>query len=98
MYSDEPQKRRMAEVGGPLGMAGGLFFVLSEAYLAALAVSLVAGSALQGRFLRAGAYLLGGAVVVWLVHGIGLTLGQVLVAGLGVAYFKIRGWNGGRHE
>ena len=98
MYSDDPQKRRMAEVGGPVGMAVGLFFVLSEAYLAALAVSLVGGFALHGRLLRAAAYLLGGAVVVWVVRGIALTLGQLLAACLGMLYFRIQGWNRGGYE
>jgi len=93
MYSEDPQKRRMAEVGGPVGMAVGLFFVLSEAYLAAVAISLVAGFAVHGKLLKAGAYLLGGMVVVWLVRGVGSVLTPVLGFSLCVAYGKLRGWH-----
>jgi hypothetical protein len=97
-YSDQPEKRRMANFVGPLGMGVGLFFVLCEAYLAALAVSFVAGFALGGMFFRAGAYLLGGAVLLWVVHGIASVLGPILAFSLCSAYGKIRGWNGGGRE
>jgi hypothetical protein len=97
-YSDDRHKRQVADFLGPALMAVGLLFVLMEAYLAALAVSLVAGFALHGRLLRAGAYVLGGVVVVWLVRGIGSVLAPLLGSSLCVAYGKIRGWNGGGDE
>ncbi len=91
-YSEDHQKRQMADFSGPVGMAVGLFFLLSEAYLAALAISLVAGFAVHGKLLKAGAYLLGGMVAVWLARGVGSVLAPVVGLSLCVAYGKLRGW------